>query len=428
MVLTVPHQFLYERKLRLPSRRNRLHRRFYTPNTLMADIEEAIDPCEYRVRFLGENDGGYDYQADLRRDPDGGQDIVVALEKITRPAWRSELDRDELWTESATQPTRYIEVGKQRPAQIRTVAPDQQRIDRVILLKLDHRGDFLMATDAFRTLRNTFKTAEITIACGSWNVAEAERIGFFDKVFPFDFFPEDDSARLEAVSRERLVKKFAKQISGNQYDLAVDLRLYDDTRDILRIIKARNRAGFDRYDSFPWLSIRLNTPSATVDDRAETGMITAEHFYTSVGKHRTFEIKVEAAHTPENRETLIWGPYRSLKPGRYQFECLIDPLSEEFEVPFDIVCEAGSRTIFAGILSVCRGSYPHFDFMVDNNIDRFELRIFGNATFEVRPLRFMGIRFVRQSVIRGVHQTEAMVLLAHLLRLRLHNAYETELL
>ena len=43
MIISTPHQFLYERKLRLPSRRNALHRRFYTPNTLLADVEEAID-------------------------------------------------------------------------------------------------------------------------------------------------------------------------------------------------------------------------------------------------------------------------------------------------------------------------------------------------------------------------------------------------
>src|SRR5208282_3256359 len=77
LIITVPHQFLYERKLRLPSRRNPLHRRFYTPNTLLADIEEAIDPCECRVRFLADHDDGYDYWAELNREPDGAQVIVV---------------------------------------------------------------------------------------------------------------------------------------------------------------------------------------------------------------------------------------------------------------------------------------------------------------------------------------------------------------
>jgi hypothetical protein len=428
LIVSVPHQFLYERKLRLPSRRNRLHRRFYTPNTLMADIEEAIDPCECRVRFLGENDEGYDYRAGLSSEPAGGQDIVVALEKIARPSWRSELDKDELWTEFGMRPTRYIEVDRLAPAEIRTVAPDRQQIDRIILLKLDHRGDFIMAEEAFRALRKTFEAAEITLVCGRWNVAEATKFGLFDKVLEFDFFPEDDSAGLVPPPREVLIRSFANRIAGDPYDLAIDLRLYDDTRDLLQVVEARNRAGFDRHDLFPWLSIRLNIPSATADDRADGSVITANHFITSVGKHRAFEIRVDAPHRPQNGESLIWGPYKELKPGRYQLECLMEPLDEEFEVLFDVVCDEATRTILAGVLTISRGKHPQLCFQISEKVESFEFRIIGNAMFELKPFRFVGIRVVRQAVIRGIHQTEAMALLAHLVRLRLHNAYTTELL
>jgi hypothetical protein len=428
LIASTPHQFLYERKLKLPSRRNRLHRRFYSPNTLMADIEEAIDPCECRVRILADIDAGYDYRAPLSSEPEGGQDIVVALEKIAPPPWRSEMQKDEFWLERTIQPNRYVEVDERKPAQIRTIAPDNLPVDRIIVLKLDHRGDFMMAADSFRILRNSFKAAEITLVCGSWNVEDATRIDLFDKVIPFDFFPEDDSARLDTLPREVLAKKFGEEMSGNRYDLAVDLRLYDDTREMLRVIEARNRAGFDRYDLFPWLSIRLNTPSATVDDRAEAGVITADHFHTSIGKHRLFEIRADAPHRPQRRQSLIWGPYQDLKPGRYELECLIEPLDEEFEVPFDIVTDTGTQTLHAGILPVRYGRHPHLDLLFSEKIRNFEFRIIGNATPELKPFRFMGVRFVRQGVFRGLHQAEAMSLLAHLVRLRLHNPYTTELL
>ena len=92
----------------------------------MADVEEAIDPCEFRVRFLGDNDVGYNYGAGLSSEPEGGQDIVVALEKIAPPSWRSELEQDELWIERSIRPNRHVEVDKQTPAQIRTIAPDSQ--------------------------------------------------------------------------------------------------------------------------------------------------------------------------------------------------------------------------------------------------------------------------------------------------------------
>ena len=427
LVITVPHQFLYERKLRLPSRRNRLHRRFYTANTLLADVEEALDPCQYRVRFLGENDAGYDYGAELNSDADGGQDIIVVLEKLAPPAWRSELAKDDIWIERDAKPHNHVELKSREPGPILTVAPDRHGVGRIILLKLDHRGDLLIATEAFRTFRNTFDAAHITLVCGSWNVAEAKETDYFDKVLAFDFFSEDESVGSERASPEVLMKKFARIVRTEPFDLAVDLRLYDDTRELLQVINARNRAGFDRYDSFPWLSVRLNTPSGSADDRAETGLFKAEQFSTSICKHRTYQIEADAAFRPHDNKAIIWGPYKALEPGRYQFECLIEPLAEDFEVQFDITTDAGSRTIVAGLLPVRRAQHPCVHFQLDERIDSFELRLIGSPALEVKPFRFLGVRFLRPSTIRAVHQSEAMALLAHLVRLRLHDAYTAEL-
>ncbi len=427
LIVSAPHQFLYERKLRLPSRRNPRHRRFYTSNTLLADVEEAIDPCAFRVRFLGESDMGYPYRADLRASPDGGQDILLAIEKIATPPWRSALDADEIWSETPSQAVRYLPLDRNKPAPIRVVAPDPKSVNRVIVLKLDHRGDFLMAEEAFKVLRRAFETAKFTLVCGSWNVTDAKETGVFDEVVPFDFFPEDNSARLELLPREVLLAGFARQFEGKSYDVAVDLRLYDDSRDVLRVLDARNHAGFDRYDSFPWLTIRLNTPSATVDDRAERDVITAAMFHTS-GSHKAYEIAFETAFRPKETRSIIWGPYLALRPGRYEFECLIEPLAEDFEIAFDIVRDLGSRTVTAGVLRIERDRRPRLDLQVDERIMEFEFRLIGSPALEVKPFRFMGLRYLRPSVIRGAHQSEAMALLAHLVALRLRSAYTTELI
>jgi hypothetical protein len=79
-------------------------------------------------------------------------------------------------------------------------------------------------------------------------------------------------------------------------------------------------------------------------------------------------------------------------------------------------------------LPIKHRQYPRFDFLISEKIQHFEFRLIGAAMFESKPFRFMGVRFVRQAVVRGVHQTEGMSLLAHLVRLRLQNAYATELL
>jgi hypothetical protein len=91
LIVIVPRQSRYRRELQLPSRHNRPYRRFYSPHTLMAVIEEAVDPCEFRIRVLSEVDAGYEYLAAPCRDANGGSDIVVAIERITRPVWRDEL-------------------------------------------------------------------------------------------------------------------------------------------------------------------------------------------------------------------------------------------------------------------------------------------------------------------------------------------------
>ncbi len=426
LIVSVPHQFLFERKLRLPSRRSPLHRRFYTANSLLADVEEAIDPCEFRIRFLGDSDAKYHAAANLSAAPAGGQDIVLAIEKVALPPWRSALDADEIWDHKPSKAVRYLPIDRKQPAALRVIAPDPTGVSRVIVVKLDHRGDFQMAAEAFKVLRNAFASAELTIVCGSWNVAEAKQGGLFDEVIPFDFFPEDDSARQHMPSRESLVADFVARMQGKSYDLAIDLRLYDDTRMVLKAIDARVHAGFDRFDSFPWLTIRLDAASATADDRAEIRVVAAEHFHTAIGKHRSFEIRSDEPVRLPDRRSVIWGPYHSLPSGHYQFECLIEPLGKDFDTGFDIACDAGRRIVVAGPLAVRRGVHPVIAFSVENKIDSFEFRINGGDR-GLEPFRFLGVRYVRQGPIRGVHQTEAMALLARLVELRMRDAFTMEL-
>ncbi len=88
LVICVPHQYLYEKRLALPSQWNPDHRRFYTPATLMADVEAALEPNSYRVRHLIDNDLGYDYAIPPHLHPGGSYEIELVVEKITPPAWR----------------------------------------------------------------------------------------------------------------------------------------------------------------------------------------------------------------------------------------------------------------------------------------------------------------------------------------------------
>ena len=91
LIVIVPHWHLYERRPDLPSRGNGGHQRFYTPASLLSEIEKSLSANSYRVRMLLDNDRGYDYSEPPPNGPKGGHEIVLALQKIARPDWSNQL-------------------------------------------------------------------------------------------------------------------------------------------------------------------------------------------------------------------------------------------------------------------------------------------------------------------------------------------------
>jgi ADP-heptose:LPS heptosyltransferase len=112
---------------------------------------------------------------------------------------------------------------------------------RLLILKLDHIGDFVVGLTAMEILRAGFPDASITLVCGSWNVAWAERLGWFDRVVAFDVFAPSprDVKPIDAVRGEAFAR-----IGLTGYDLAIDLRHDPDTRPLLGLIGTKYRAGF----------------------------------------------------------------------------------------------------------------------------------------------------------------------------------------
>jgi len=87
LVIVVPHQFLYEKRTGLPSRWNEDHKRFYTPASLMAEIEATLLPNSYRLRHLADNDFGYDYGVGPEQHAGGCYELELVIQKIQPPAW-----------------------------------------------------------------------------------------------------------------------------------------------------------------------------------------------------------------------------------------------------------------------------------------------------------------------------------------------------
>jgi len=82
IIITVPHAALYEKKDFPPSRFNGDHKRFYTPASLLREIEESLHINSYRIRHLMDNDKGHNYEDPPEVHGRGLYEIEVVVEKL----------------------------------------------------------------------------------------------------------------------------------------------------------------------------------------------------------------------------------------------------------------------------------------------------------------------------------------------------------
>jgi SAM-dependent methyltransferase len=87
LLIMVPHRDLYERKATLPSRFNEDHKRFYTPASLLAEIEASLPVGGFRVRSLRDLDAGFDYGLAPETHAQGSYEIELVLERVARPSY-----------------------------------------------------------------------------------------------------------------------------------------------------------------------------------------------------------------------------------------------------------------------------------------------------------------------------------------------------
>ncbi|RJT40412.1 hypothetical protein D3227_10635 [Mesorhizobium waimense] len=108
---------------------------------------------------------------------------------------------------------------------------------RILILKLDYVGDFWMSLGPLKDLRRRFANADITLVVGSWNIDTAKHFDLADDYIAFDFFP-----RSPTLSKTRKQAADIRPLLTGEFDLAIDMRVPDETRPILLEVPARHRA------------------------------------------------------------------------------------------------------------------------------------------------------------------------------------------
>ena len=425
LIIIVPHQFLYERRLEPPSRWNADHKRFYTAGSLLREIEEALPPTAYRVRLVEDNDADYDYAKPLAEPPVGSYEVICVLQKLRTPKWA-----DDILSIPTPAPAgnRSFRVQPQADPDtiepIRIITSTPAKTDRVLVMKLDHRGDFIMATSAFEALRRDLTHSHLTLLCGSWNVDAARASGLFDEIIAFDYFPEnlvqaplpfktdlDAQVALEGVLAER------------RFDLAIDLRLDFETRPLLAAVDSALKAGFGDPARFPYLDISLTLPQPTAGS-AMNLFFGAVSFSALLGDHKAFSIEVGDKETSRAAPILIYGPYSEVARGRYSLRFLIETRSDPFQLGFDACCQGGRKVLRVGLIEVSRwGTTAAIDLELPEDTIDLEFRLATVSAEPTPPFRFFGCTLHRVGERTGIHQSEAMLMLATLASARAHRPY-----
>ena len=144
------------------------------------------------------------------------------------------------------------------------IAPDN--VQRILVVKLDHIGDFITAIPAIERLKEHFPNAEITaLVGGKAPSALARSTSVIDRVLEFRFFHTQSGQGRRHLS-ERSLMKLQDELSPYRFDIAVDLRQQVDTRHVLQYTGAKWLAGFDLRGNAPWLDVHLEL---VIDNRLE---------------------------------------------------------------------------------------------------------------------------------------------------------------
>ena len=146
------------------------------------------------------------------------------------------------------EPTRLLVTG--RPLLARG------QIRRILVVKLDHIGDCIIAFPAVRRLREYFPDARISVLTSRASQPVWALTPDVDATIEFDFF-HARSADGEVERTEEDWRELRQRLAIERFDLAVDLRKHTETRPVLQHTGARWLAGFDFRNQFPWLDIAL---------------------------------------------------------------------------------------------------------------------------------------------------------------------------
>ena len=133
----------------------------------------------------------------------------------------------------------------------------REQVRNILVVKLDHIGDCIIAFPAVRRLKRHFPYARISVLTSRASRSVWSLEPTVDEIFEFDFF-HARSALGELERSEADWLELRERLAGYAFDLAVDLRKHPETRPVLQHTGAQYLAGFDYRNQFAWLDVALD--------------------------------------------------------------------------------------------------------------------------------------------------------------------------
>ena len=284
---------------------------------------------------------------------------------------------------------------------------------KILILKLDHLGDFIMGIPALQKARATFAGSEITLVVGAWNLDIARQMNVADKVSAFNVFPNNSS---EEEVDPRGKRALFEALITEEYDLAIDLRTDTDTRFLLKSVRAKLKAGVGLRAQFDFLDIAL--PMDFNRNEAETAreFNFNHHAFESQGTVARNDFRITSLQgTARADQAIVWGPYQALQAGHYVYEPLLE-LEPGSEGVLFIDVALDTKRVAEKIIPAPEGM--RLQFRVDRPGDRFEARIWATEDKPRIGFNFYGGRLLRQGASSVLHQSEYLSLLIELIAMR----------
>jgi ADP-heptose:LPS heptosyltransferase len=325
--------------------------------------------------------------------------------------------------------------GRRGPLAIYHFAFENRSGRRLLVLKLDHYGDFLVGLPALKRLRQAFPADHITLVCGSWNVELAKELGVADEVQAYDFFPEN-GAMWKGQPFESL-QRF-HEICRGSFDIALDLRVDNDTRFLLRHIEAATKCGVGSRARHPFLDIVLPPEFERRESEGQWFLIEPDRFESRMPFRRPLFQENDFCVTNTH---LVYGPYLLLPEGRLRAHFglrLLTPFPRfpGVKIVIDVTRGAGSEIVAASQVSWTHRGDPRraiLEFTNNQSGVTYEFRIHARGRPIFTRLRFFGVRL---ELMEGdsarlkrseLHIGEQLSLLVDLIQQRTRKPYPEDL-